>query len=85
MTTLNNCAGPNASARPFSGVKISAAVRVFPCQIAANAHKLEVNVQVILDKSQRIEEYSGATFLFNSGIPTFIDDTPPQKKKSVLP
>lgn len=37
------------------------------------AHKRGVNVQVILDKSQRTEKYSSATFLQNSGIPTFID------------
>jgi len=32
-----------------------------------------VDVRVILDKSQRTERYSGATFLANEGIPTFID------------
>lgn len=37
------------------------------------AHKRGVKVQVILDKSQRTEKYSSATFLKNSGIPTFID------------
>jgi phosphatidylserine/phosphatidylglycerophosphate/cardiolipin synthase-like enzyme len=39
-----------------------------------NAHKRGVKVQVILDKSQWSEKYSSATFLKNSGIPTFIDD-----------
>ena len=29
---------------------------------------------MILDKSQRTEKYSSATFLQNVGIPTFIDD-----------
>lgn len=38
------------------------------------AHKRGVKVEVILDKSQRIEKYSSATFLANSRIPTFIDD-----------
>jgi phosphatidylserine/phosphatidylglycerophosphate/cardiolipin synthase-like enzyme len=38
-----------------------------------DAHKRGVKVQVILDKSQRTERYSSATFLNNSGIPTFID------------
>jgi len=28
----------------------------------------------VLDKSQRTERYSGATFLVNEGIPVFIDD-----------
>lgn len=37
------------------------------------AHKRHVDVQVILDKSQRTERYSGATFLSNEGIPVFID------------
>jgi phosphatidylserine/phosphatidylglycerophosphate/cardiolipin synthase-like enzyme len=32
-----------------------------------------VDVQVILDKSQKTEKYSGATFLMNAGIATFID------------
>jgi phosphatidylserine/phosphatidylglycerophosphate/cardiolipin synthase-like enzyme len=39
-----------------------------------NAHKKGINVQVILDKSQRSERYTSATFLKNAGIPTFIDD-----------
>lgn len=37
------------------------------------AHKRGVNVQAILDKSQRNANYSSANFLANSGIPTFID------------
>ena len=31
-------------------------------------------MQAILDKSQRTQKYSSATFLKNSRIPTFIDD-----------
>jgi phosphatidylserine/phosphatidylglycerophosphate/cardiolipin synthase-like enzyme len=38
------------------------------------AHKRGVKVQVILDKSQRTDKYSSATFLQNAGISTFIDD-----------
>jgi len=38
-----------------------------------DAHKRGVKVQAILDKSQRSERYSSATFLANSGIPTFTD------------
>ena len=38
-----------------------------------NAHKRGVKVETILDKSQRREKYTSATFLANSGIPTFID------------
>jgi phosphatidylserine/phosphatidylglycerophosphate/cardiolipin synthase-like enzyme len=38
-----------------------------------DAHKRGVKVEVILDKSQRTQKYSSATFLFNAGIPTKID------------
>jgi phosphatidylserine/phosphatidylglycerophosphate/cardiolipin synthase-like enzyme len=38
-----------------------------------DAHKRGVNVQVILDKSQRTEKYSSADFVARAGIPTFID------------
>jgi phosphatidylserine/phosphatidylglycerophosphate/cardiolipin synthase-like enzyme len=38
-----------------------------------NAHKRGVKVEVTLDKSQRTEKYSSATFLFNAGIPVKID------------
>ena len=38
-----------------------------------NAHKRGVKVEAILDKSQRTDKYSSATFLFNAGIPTKID------------
>ena len=37
------------------------------------AHKRRVKVQVILDKSQKNEKYSSATFLSNQGIPVRID------------
>ena len=40
-----------------------------------NAHKRGVKVEAILDKSQQQKEkYTSATFLANSGIPTYIDD-----------
>jgi phosphatidylserine/phosphatidylglycerophosphate/cardiolipin synthase-like enzyme len=38
-----------------------------------NAHKRGVKIQVILDKSQHTEKYSGATFLANTGITVLID------------
>jgi len=38
-----------------------------------DAHKRGVNVEVILDKSQRSERYSSADFVLHAGIPTFID------------
>jgi phosphatidylserine/phosphatidylglycerophosphate/cardiolipin synthase-like enzyme len=39
-----------------------------------NGKKRAVSVEVILDKSQRKEKYTSATFLANSKIPTYIDD-----------
>jgi phosphatidylserine/phosphatidylglycerophosphate/cardiolipin synthase-like enzyme len=42
-------------------------------QALVDAHKRGVNVEVILDKSQRTEKYSEADFLLHAGIPTFID------------
>jgi phosphatidylserine/phosphatidylglycerophosphate/cardiolipin synthase-like enzyme len=38
-----------------------------------DAHKRDVQVQVLLDKSQRIEQDAGADFLANQGVPTMID------------
>lgn len=42
-------------------------------QALVDAHKRGVKVWVILDKSQRSERYTSATFLANMQIPTFID------------
>ena len=38
-----------------------------------DAHKRGIKVEVILDKSQKRERYTEATFLTNAGIPTYID------------
>jgi len=38
-----------------------------------DAHRRGVSVQVILDKGQRTEKYSSATFLINAGVETAID------------
>ena len=38
-----------------------------------DAHKRGVSVEVILDKSQRTEKYSGATFLANNRVPVYIE------------
>jgi phosphatidylserine/phosphatidylglycerophosphate/cardiolipin synthase-like enzyme len=38
-----------------------------------NAHRRGVKVEVIMDKSQKTQKYSSATFLFNAGIPVKID------------
>jgi len=37
------------------------------------AHRRGVKVEVVLDRSQRTENYSSATFVYNNGIPCFID------------
>jgi phosphatidylserine/phosphatidylglycerophosphate/cardiolipin synthase-like enzyme len=42
-------------------------------KVLLEAHKRGVQVQVILDKSQRTEKYSSADFLANQGVPTMID------------
>lgn len=39
-----------------------------------DAHRRGVKVIAVLDKSQRREKYTGATFLANAGIPVLIDD-----------
>jgi phosphatidylserine/phosphatidylglycerophosphate/cardiolipin synthase-like enzyme len=39
-----------------------------------DAHKRGVKVEAILDKSQRKETYTEATFLANMGVTTYIDD-----------
>ena len=38
-----------------------------------DAHKRGIKVEVILDKSQKGERYTEATFLTNAGIPTYMD------------
>lgn len=40
-----------------------------------DAHKRGVKVEAVLDKSQRKEQYTSATFLANMGVPTYIDST----------
>jgi phosphatidylserine/phosphatidylglycerophosphate/cardiolipin synthase-like enzyme len=39
-----------------------------------DAKKRGVKVEAVLDKSQRKEKYTAATFLYNAGIPVYIDD-----------
>ncbi len=38
-----------------------------------DAHKRGVHAEIILDKSNRTKRYSAADFMFNMGIPTYID------------
>ena len=49
----------------FTSVAIAKAI--------VEAHTRGVDVVAVLDKSQQTEKYSGATFLVNADIPTFID------------
>lgn len=49
----------------FTSAPIAAAI--------VDAHRRKVAVQVILDKSQRTDKYSSATFFKNNGVPTLID------------
>jgi phosphatidylserine/phosphatidylglycerophosphate/cardiolipin synthase-like enzyme len=37
------------------------------------AHRRGVKVEVVLDRSQQTEKYSSATFIYNNGIPCYID------------
>src|SRR5260221_6784470 len=41
-----------------------------------DAKRRGVDVRAVLDKSQRTERYTGATFLADSGIPVVIDEKP---------
>jgi phosphatidylserine/phosphatidylglycerophosphate/cardiolipin synthase-like enzyme len=43
-------------------------------QALLSVHQQGIKVEAVLDKSQRSERYTSATFLANSGIPTWIDD-----------
>jgi phosphatidylserine/phosphatidylglycerophosphate/cardiolipin synthase-like enzyme len=49
-----------------------------------DAHKRGVKVEVILDKSQRTQKYSSATFLYNQGIPVKIDAQHPIAHNKVM-
>jgi phosphatidylserine/phosphatidylglycerophosphate/cardiolipin synthase-like enzyme len=49
----------------FTSAPIAAALR--------DAHRRGVSVSVVLDKSQKTEKYSSATFLQHAGVPVWID------------
>jgi phosphatidylserine/phosphatidylglycerophosphate/cardiolipin synthase-like enzyme len=49
-----------------------------------DAHKRGVKVELILDKSQRTDQYSSADFVANSGIPTKIDAAHPIAHNKVM-
>lgn len=77
FTPGGNCTG--AIVKALSEAKRTILVQAYSFTSAPiakallDAHKRGVQVQVILDKSQRTEKYSSADFLANQGVPTMID------------
>jgi phosphatidylserine/phosphatidylglycerophosphate/cardiolipin synthase-like enzyme len=75
--TRGNCTDPLVQA--LSDAKRTILVQAYSFTSAPiakallDAHKRGVQVQVILDKSQRTEKYSSADFMANQGVPTMID------------
>ena len=69
----------NAIIRELNKAKNSVLVQAYSFTSAPiakallNAFKRGVEVEIILDKSQKTQKYSSATFFFNAGIPTRID------------
>jgi phosphatidylserine/phosphatidylglycerophosphate/cardiolipin synthase-like enzyme len=65
--------------REIAGARRSVAVQAYSftsapiAEALAAAHRRGVEVVAVLDKSQRSERYSGATYLANAGIPVRID------------
>ena len=83
-TTWEVCFSPhgkctNAIISELNEAKNSALVQAYSFTSAPiakallDAFKRGVKVEVILDKSQKTQKYSSATFFFNAGIPTRID------------
>jgi phosphatidylserine/phosphatidylglycerophosphate/cardiolipin synthase-like enzyme len=83
-TTWEVCFSPhgectNAIISELNKAKNSALVQAYSFTSAPiakallDAFKRGVKVEVILDKSQKTQKYSSATFFFNAGIPTRID------------
>jgi phosphatidylserine/phosphatidylglycerophosphate/cardiolipin synthase-like enzyme len=77
FTPGGNCTDLIVSA--IAGAKTSVLVQAYSFTSAPiakallDAHKRGVRVHVILDKSQRTEQYSSADFLANQGLPTTVD------------
>jgi phosphatidylserine/phosphatidylglycerophosphate/cardiolipin synthase-like enzyme len=77
FTPGGNCTDLMVSA--IAGAKTSILVHAYSFTSAPiakallEAHKRGIQVQVILDKSQRTEKYSSADFLANQGVPAMID------------
>jgi phosphatidylserine/phosphatidylglycerophosphate/cardiolipin synthase-like enzyme len=77
FTPGGNCT--DLMVQAIAGAKTSILVQAYSftstpiAKALLDAHKRRVQVQVILDKSQRTEKYSSADFLANQGVPTRID------------
>jgi phosphatidylserine/phosphatidylglycerophosphate/cardiolipin synthase-like enzyme len=77
FTPGENCTGTIVQA--LSGAKHTVLAQAYSFTSAPIAkalldpHKRGVQVQVILDKSQRSDKYSSADFLANQGVPVLID------------
>jgi phosphatidylserine/phosphatidylglycerophosphate/cardiolipin synthase-like enzyme len=77
FTPGENCT--DAIVKALSDAKRMILVQAYPFTSAPlakgllDAHKRGVQVQVILDKSQRSDKYSSADFLANQGVSTMID------------
>jgi phosphatidylserine/phosphatidylglycerophosphate/cardiolipin synthase-like enzyme len=75
-----NSGSTEAIAREIDGARSEILVQAYSFTSAPiakallKAHKRGIRVGVILDKSQKTQKYSSATYLTNVGIPTYIDD-----------
>ena len=94
-TTYETCFTPGQNCEGLIVAEISAArssilLQAYsftskPIAAALTAAKRRgVDVRAVLDKSQRTERYSGATFLADAGIPVVIDELPAIAHNKVL-
>jgi len=71
--------GQDAITKAIGAAKFTVLVQAYSftsapiAEALKKAHDRGVKVEAILDKSQRGEKYTGATYLKNAGIPVFID------------
>src|SRR2546430_16969521 len=72
LEASNNLPGVHTQLHDLEGY--ASAHRRLP-RLSLEAHRRGVKVEVILDKSNRTDRYSAATFTQDYGIPTFIDES----------